>query len=72
VRGTQAGGIVGPDLTHVMSRHTLAAGLLPNDAGNLARWIVDPQGAKPGCRMPNLGLAADEVGGLLAYVQTLK
>jgi len=72
VRGTQAGGIVGPDLTHVMSRQTLAAGLLPNDAGNLARWIVDPQGAKPGCRMPNLGLAADEVGGLLAYVQTLK
>jgi cytochrome c oxidase subunit 2 len=72
VRGTQAGGIVGPDLTHVMSRQTLAAGLLPNDAGNLGRWIVDPQGAKPGCRMPNLGLAADEVGGLLAYVQTLK
>lgn len=72
VRGTEAGGIVGPDLTHLMSRHTLAAGLLPNDPGNLARWIVDPQGAKPGCRMPNLGLAADEVGGLLAYVQTLQ
>src|SRR5665213_4088772 len=47
VRGTGAGGLVGPDLTHLMSRSTLAAGLLPNTPGNLAGWISSAQALKP-------------------------
>jgi cytochrome c oxidase subunit 2 len=52
IRGTPAGGKVAPDLTHLASRQTLAAGTLPNTRGHLAAWIVDSQGIKPGnkCR----------------------
>ena len=48
VRGTSAGGRVAPDLTHVGSRRYIAAGTLETTRGNLAAWIVDPQGIKPG------------------------
>jgi cytochrome c oxidase subunit 2 len=71
VRGIQAGGIVGPDLTHVMRRSTIGAGALPNDASSLARWIENAQEVKPGCRMPTLNLSKSELAAVTAYVQTL-
>ena len=61
IRGTPAGGTVAPDLTHVASRTTLAAGTLPMSRGNLAAWIVDPQGIKPGAHMPVVRLDGDEL-----------
>ena len=72
VRGTAAGGILGPDLTHVMSRATIAAGLLPNTRGNLAAWIANSQALKPGSRMPSLEVSAADLTAILAYVDTLR
>jgi cytochrome c oxidase subunit 2 len=72
VRGTEAGGTVGPDLTHLMSRQTIAAGAAPNNAGTLAAWIANPQAIKPGTRMPTLGLAGAQIGGIAAYLATLR
>jgi cytochrome c oxidase subunit 2 len=72
VLGTTAGARVGPDLTHVGSRMTLAAGTLPNTPGHLAGWIVDPQGVKPGTRMPANSVSADDLQALVAYVGGLE
>jgi cytochrome c oxidase subunit 2 len=72
IRGTIAGGRVAPDLTHLKSRQTLAAGTLPNTRGHLAAWILDPQTIKPGNHMPPSGLAADETQALLAYLDGLR
>jgi cytochrome c oxidase subunit 2 len=72
VQGTVAGGRFGPDLTHVATRSTIAAGTLPNTRDNLQRWIVDPQHVKPGARMPAMGLSAEDVQALLAYLETLR
>jgi cytochrome c oxidase subunit 2 len=72
IRGTLAGGHVAPDLTHLASRRTLAAGSLPNTRGHLAGWIVDPQSIKPGTRMPANNLEPDELHALLAYLEGLK
>jgi cytochrome c oxidase subunit 2 len=72
IQGTQAGGSTGPDLTHLASRRTLAAGALPNSTGNLAGWILDPQTIKPGNRMPAVSLATDDLQALLAYLETLR
>jgi cytochrome c oxidase subunit 2 len=72
IRGTGADGDVGPDLTHVGSRATLAALTLPNDAAALARWLRDPQHVKPGNRMPDLGLSDRDVDALVAYLEGLK
>ena len=72
VRGTQAGSRIGPDLTHLASRRTLAAGTLPNTRGHLAGWVSDPQRIKPGVKMPPNQLAADELHALLAYLESLK
>jgi cytochrome c oxidase subunit 2 len=71
VRGTEAGGLLGPDLTHLMSRRSIAAGILPNTPGNLAAWISDPQAIKPGARMPAPRLAPDELQAVLGYLRTL-
>ncbi|MBE7942044.1 MULTISPECIES: cytochrome c oxidase subunit II [Ramlibacter] len=71
VRGTPAGGLLGPDLTHLKSRHTLAAGLLPDTPDALARWIEDPQALKPGTRMPNPKLSPEDRQAVLAYLGTL-
>lgn len=71
VRGTGAWGRVAPDLTHIASRRTLAAGTLANTRGNLAAWILDPQHVKPGTFMPPTQLAADDLQALLAYLETL-
>ncbi|MEO7052131.1 MAG: cytochrome c oxidase subunit II [Rhodanobacter sp.] len=71
IRGSDAGGVLGPDLSHLMSRHTLAAGVLPNTPGNLAGWIVHPQSIKPGSRMPDQPLSGPQLARLMAYLQTL-
>jgi cytochrome c oxidase subunit 2 len=72
ISGTIAGGLNGPDLTHVAGRWTLAAGTLPNGPGALAGWILDAQTQKPGNHMPTLPLQAPRVQALLAYLETLK
>jgi cytochrome c oxidase subunit 2 len=71
VRGGDAGGILGPDLTHLMSRNTIAAGILPNTPGNLSAWIADAQALKPGSRMPSMNLAASELTDVVGYLHTL-
>ncbi len=72
VKGTNASGKIGPDLTHLMSRDTLAAGTLPNTPGNLLGWIENPQVIKPGNKMPPTSLTGPDLQALLAYLQTLK
>ena len=72
VRGTAAGGKVGPDLTHLMSRTTIAAATLPNTVGNLAGWVANPQAIKPGNKMPNLDLSGPELTRIRDYLVTLK
>lgn len=72
VRGTDATGNLGPDLTHLASRRTLAAGMLVNNIGNLAGWIADPQHIKPGNLMPSTELSSVELQALLAYLATLE
>jgi cytochrome c oxidase subunit 2 len=72
VQGTTAGGRVGPDLTHVASRHTLAAGTIPNVRGHLAGWILDPQKIKPGTKMPAVDLSTDELHAVVAYLRSLR
>lgn len=71
VRGSEAGGILGPDLTHLMSRRTIAAGLLANTPGNLAAWIADSQALKPGSRMPALALSGPDLSAVMTYLETL-
>ena len=72
IQGTTAGGMIGPELTHLASRSYLAAGSLPNSRGYLAGWVADPQQIKPGCRMPPNPLAPDELQALLDYLESLK
>jgi cytochrome c oxidase subunit 2 len=72
ITGTLAGGQVAPDLTHLASRRTIAAGTLPNTRGHRAGWIVDPQGIKPGVRMPSNQLTPHQLRALLAYLETLR
>jgi cytochrome c oxidase subunit 2 len=72
VRGAAAGGIVGPDLTHLMSRQTLASGILPNNEAALAGWISNPQALKPGSKMPATHLSGPDLGAVTAYLETLK
>jgi cytochrome c oxidase subunit 2 len=72
VRGTPAGGNLGPDLTHVASRRTLAAGLLPNTPGHLGGWIANPQALKPGTRMPRVPMSSEEFKRIHHYLQTLR
>jgi cytochrome c oxidase subunit 2 len=72
IRGTTARGTVGPDLTHVGSRRTLAAGTLANTRGNLAGWISDPQGVKPGNLMPHVPLSPEELLSITAYLESLR
>jgi cytochrome c oxidase subunit 2 len=72
IAGTRAGGVAGPNLTHVASRRSLAAGTIPNTRGHLAGWIVDPQLRKPGNNMPPNPLRGDELQALLSYLETLR
>jgi cytochrome c oxidase subunit 2 len=72
IAGTQAQGTVGPDLTHVATRSTLAGATIPNTREQLAAWIANPQAIKPGVRMPDLGLSRGEVNEIVAYLEGLK
>jgi len=72
VRGTQATGTVGPDLTHFASRLTIASGTLPNTRGNLGGWILNPDRVKPGTKMPAVQLSGGELQAILAYLETLR
>ncbi|HEX6589159.1 MAG TPA: cytochrome c oxidase subunit II [Longimicrobiales bacterium] len=72
VRGTPAGGRVGPDLTHLASRASIAAGTLPNTRGHLGGWIVNSQAIKPGNRMPPMPLSGPDLTALLDYLETLR
>jgi cytochrome c oxidase subunit II len=73
IRGTTAAGRVGPDLTHIGSRRTLAALTIPNTPGDLMQWISNPQGFKPGSRMPGFAsLPASIRRALVAYLESLR
>lgn len=78
VRGHGAAGVTGPDLTHIGSRTTIAAGLLENNPEQLQRWLHDPEVVKPGNKMAkgyrdnNVKLTADEEIALVAYLGSLK
>lgn len=72
IRGTPAAGRVGPDLTHVGSRLTLGAGILPNDPDAFVRWIADTHDAKPDARMPPFGMLPQaELRALALYLDGL-
>ena len=71
VRGTDAAGVLGPDLSHLMTRTTIAAAMLANNPTNLARWISDPQGVKPGNMMQAAEISPAELTDILTYLQTL-
>ncbi len=71
VRGTRAGGRVGPDLTHLMTRTTIAAGTLPNRPGYLSGWIADPQHVKPGSKMPRLQIDGQQLAEVRTYLEAL-
>jgi cytochrome c oxidase subunit 2 len=72
VAGTTAAGTVGPDLTHIASRFTLAAATLPNTPAQRAGWIVNSQALKPGNDMPVMELAPADLHALLAWLETLE
>jgi cytochrome c oxidase subunit 2 len=72
IRGTLAGGQLGPDLTHFGSRTTVAAGTLPLTPATLGAWIADPQHIKPGNLMPKMPLQSDEFIAILHYLEQLK
>jgi cytochrome c oxidase subunit 2 len=72
VRGTPAVGKFGPDLTHLMSRQTIGAGVLVNDSKDLRAWVNNPQDAKPGCFMPSMKLTDQQLNDVVFYLQSLK
>ena len=63
---------MGPDLTHLATRSTLASVTIPNTPAELTAWISNPQAIKPGARMPDLGLSRERVAALVAYLETLR
>jgi cytochrome c oxidase subunit II len=71
VRGTVADGRFGPDLTHLMSRDTIASGAALNTPKNLRLWIQHPDAIKPGCLMPAMNLSGQQFDALAAYLLTL-
>ncbi|MEJ2370649.1 MAG: c-type cytochrome, partial [Gemmatimonadales bacterium] len=72
IRGTVAAGIVGPDLTHVGSRSTIAAGVLENTPDNLVKWINEPHEVKPGNLMLDMGLSDEQARQVAAYLLSLE
>ncbi len=73
VAGTAFNGLAGPDLSHVGSRRTLGAGILPNNQGTMAGWISDSQAIKPGNRMPAYPvLTGQELRDVSAWLESLK
>ncbi len=72
VRGTIADGRFGPDLTHLMSRTTIASGAVENTHSNLYRWVQNPDTFKPGSLMPAMKLSDPDLNALVAYLETLQ
>jgi cytochrome c oxidase subunit 2 len=73
IRGMETGGELGPDLTHFAERLTLGAGAARNARGQLAGWIVNPHGLKPGNLMPAApDISGEDLQALLAYLETLQ
>lgn len=72
IAGTPFRGNVGPNLTALSLRKTIAAGTLPNTPANLEKWIHDPQAVKPGALMPNLHLPSSDIQAIAAYLSGLK
>jgi cytochrome c oxidase subunit 2 len=73
VKGTTAAGKVGPELTHVASKKSIAGGLLsPVNEETLTKWISNPPAVKPGTLMPNLGLSQEQVHDIVQWLLTLK
>jgi cytochrome c oxidase subunit 2 len=72
VSGTVANGRFGPDLTHLMSRDTIASGAAPNTHENLRTWIQDPDSIKPGSLMPAMKLGDHDLDALAAYLESLQ
>jgi cytochrome c oxidase subunit 2 len=72
ISGTAANAKIGPNLTHIGSHETLAGAVLDNNPQELATWLHNPPGVKPGSIMPNLGLTDDQVNSLVAYLESLK
>lgn len=72
IAGTEATGALGPDLTHLADRQTIGAGILPLTRSNLGGWISNPQGVKPGVKMPASDLSAEDFNLLLDFLMTLK
>lgn len=72
IAGLMTRGRLAPDLTHVGSRTTLAAGTLPNTPESLSKWLKDPQSVKMGVRMPEIGLNTDQIEDLTVYLEGLK
>jgi cytochrome c oxidase subunit 2 len=72
IAGTRANAGIGPDLTHLASRATLAAGRLDNTPANLRDWLRDPQKYKEGSHMPSLLLTPNQIDALTAYLESLK
>lgn len=73
IGGTDANGVAGPDLTHIGSRSSIGAGILPNNRGTLTGWIGDSQSIKPGNRMPSYKmLSAQELAAIATYLEAQK
>jgi cytochrome c oxidase subunit 2 len=72
VSGTPAKGKFGPDLTHLITRDTIAAGAAPNTPERLRLWIKNPDAIKPGSKMPAMGLSDHDLDAVTAYLETLR
>jgi cytochrome c oxidase subunit II len=72
IAGTAAKGTFGPDLTHLMSRQTIASGAAKNTLGTLIGWIYNPDLMKPGCKMPSMGLSTQQSAAVAEYLATLR
>jgi cytochrome c oxidase subunit 2 len=70
--GPEAQPRIGPNLTHFASRTTFAGATFENNAENLAAWLRDPHGVRPGSKMPALDLSEDQINNLVAYLQSLE
>jgi cytochrome c oxidase subunit II len=72
IRGTMAAGVAGPDLTHLMSRDTIASGAVPLTPQNLRQWVRNPASFKPGVLMPATDLTDQDLDQIVAYLLTLR
>jgi cytochrome c oxidase subunit 2 len=72
ISGAAPGGNAGPDLTHFASRRRFGSGIVENTEFNLRRWLANPQEVKPGAKMPDFKLTADQIDAFVAYFETLR